>query len=68
MVGMEFSHACLEYDIVMAWHIITIAVVFPAPRCPTGLYSPHSLNLLSVVLVIRAHFDGNEAEPPRCAG
>ena len=35
---------------------------------PRGLYSPHSLNRLIVVLVIRAHFDGNEAAPPRYAG
>ena len=33
---------------------------------PGGLWSPHSLNRLFVVLVIRAHFDGNEAALPRC--
>ena len=66
MVGMEFSHACLVY--VMPWHIVAIAIVFLRGDATGGLWSPHSFNRLIVVLVIWAHFDGNEAALPRCAG
>ena len=66
MVGMEFSHVCLVY--VMPWHIVAIAVDFLRGDAPGGLWSPHSLNRHIVVLVIRAHFDGNEVVLPRCAG
>ena len=38
MVGMEFSHGCLVC--ASPWHIITIAIDFPAPRCPTGAVQP----------------------------
>ena len=42
MVGIEFTHACLEY--ATPRHLITIAVDFPAPRSPTGAVQPPFIN------------------------
>ena len=62
---MEFSHVCLVYVMPLEYSSHRLR-----GDAPGGLWSPHSLNRIIAVLVIRPHFDGNEAAlpVPRCAG